>query len=332
MIRRLKIRYIIIFSIAIIWILFILIKKNDKNMLYLSEIKYDGSFDMLYSSINSRNLAVVENNEIHFLNKFGTEKLIKVDFDIKYLDYDSEKALIISDSNILYLYDLRKNILSDKIMDNVKICRVWGESYAAVDENGDLFVWGDNSHHIFSTSVPEIIEEPKKIETISDVADIRFNSKYSILLTENGNVYESGENNDNSFSRIKELQDVRSINIGSGSLAVRSDGSAVYWLNSYYSGWQSPYIANTSDITQICNDNRLSNYSPGTVYWICSDKNKNLWCWGEDVLTKNNSKAIKFFNEPTCLKGISEIDNVYPCGANVFVTKQDKIYIVKAHN
>lgn len=332
-VQRAKTRIIIIVLIVIILLLiiFLLNLKKDNNMLYLSEIKYGGNLDTVYSSINSSDLAVVESNEIHFLNKFGNEKSVKVDFDIKYLDYDSEQALIISDSDALYLYDLRKNELSNKILDNIKICRLWGESYAAVDNNGDLFVWGDNSDHIFSTSVPETIEEPKKIEAITNVADIRFNSMYSFLLTENGDVYESGKNNDDSFSCIRELQNVRFIGNGYGNLAVRSDGSVVYWLDSYYSGKQSHYIANTYDISQICMDNELENFISGAGYWVCSDKNNNLWCWGEDVLTKNNSKSIKYFDQPTRLKGLSEIDNVYPCGENVFVTRQDKLYIVKAH-
>lgn len=319
--------------IIILLVSLLLIRKQfQKSSFYLSEIECDIPIDNIFCCSSSDFIVQADENNIHLIKQYGVMQSYSFDFIVKRVDYDNKNALMISDSDELYMFNFSQNSVSEVLLHDVKLCRVFGDSYAAISNDGTLFVWGDNSNHIFSTSVPEIIEEPTKIETISDVADIRFNSMYSLLLTEDGDVYESGKNNDNSFSCIKELQNIQSINVGYGSLAVGDDGSVDFWFDDFYSGSESPDFANASYISQSCNNNKLKNFSTGTGYWVCSDNKKTLWCWGEDFLTKRTRKEIKFFREPTCLKGISGIDNVYPCQANIFVTKQDKIYIVKAHD
>lgn len=72
----------------------------------------------------------------------------------------------------------------------------WGGSryYAAVDTQGNLWMWSSNSYYQMGTGVGTEVEVPVKI--LDGVADVSCNSPYTHIIKEDGTFWVLGGNSD----------------------------------------------------------------------------------------------------------------------------------------
>lgn len=228
---------------------------------------------------------------------------------------------------------------------------------AAITENGDLYMWGnndayglgigENSSNASNSSYPV----PQKIEGISNVVKVRIFGNTTVALTESGDIYVWGNAYDYTdqlthwtpekitcMSAIKGT--VVDVQISqAGYTVLTSDGDLYAWC---YSGdYQSKYCGRTDsgDIkTPVVILNNIKSYYSGNTSFAISN-NGDLYSWGENEKGETGTGTYgseSFITLPTKVNGVANVKEMVSSlnlnsngisGAYAAITNDQKLYM-----
>ncbi len=70
-----------------------------------------------------------------------------------------------------------------------------GDSHTVcVTENGDVFSWGRGKFGALGHGTTDEIEQPKQVECLRDIVDVRCGGDYTFVKDKNGKLYAFGDN------------------------------------------------------------------------------------------------------------------------------------------
>lgn len=269
--------------------------------------------DNIFASKVSDNLLVCIDGEIREYRPNGRYFTLDINAQIKSAYPDERKTWYIDTNNCLYLFETVKET---PVLEDVKYFSIGSGGYAAVSDNGDVYFWNSES------------EKPLCIGNVPNAEKLSLGytcgHNYALVLDAENQVYECVFPDDESspfeFKKIDELKSVEDIYTGYGNIAVTNSGEVHYWLDSFGSGYESPYIDSPSAIEQECNKLGLINFSLTHSFNVGLSKNGEVYFWGEDRFRSPNDKSIKYVDSPERIKFITGADDVFS-GSNVIYFK-----------
>lgn len=203
--------------------------------------------DGIFSSAYTNKLAVITDGQLRIYDENGKYRDIKTAFRVTYAYPLEDTAWLIDDNDNLYELNYKyttETTVSEVVLQNIKSFFGTPRQFAAIDNNGDLYVWGDNGQSLLGIDGEEYIEKPMKADYIKNVKKVAFGNLVTLLLTENGDVYEAGvyKFQDEvsadkpiyitSFTKIEVLSDITDICMGEDVFAVCND-KVVEWGYGY---------------------------------------------------------------------------------------------------
>lgn len=304
-----------------------------------SESALPDNTEKIFCSPVSDELAVIIDGKLNMYDKEGSLRTYDADYNIEYMSYTDDTALIIDDNSNLYMYSFERGKSSEVVLKDVIYCDISLNSYAAVTKNGELYVWGDNEYKLLGTD-KKYVESPEKVKNINDVKKIELDGDYSLALTADGSVYECGliYYNDSSpiyyseFAKISELTEISRIYSSGGKrTAVSVDGKVTYWCRKYgCDTMKSIKEDENCKISEISTKNKLSKFSSGGRFIICADEKGNVYLLGEDISLKNNTLGIQNVSSPKKIYRSQKIKSIYAGYSTAFIVRKNKIVVVGA--
>ncbi len=160
----------------------------------------------------------------------------------------ASKSITVKDNSNDIEFTLSKSS-NGTLKDIVKVS-AGGYHYAAIDKNGDLWMWGNNSYGQLGDGSTTRSDVPVKV--LENVEDVSLGNYHSGAVTKDGSLYMWGRNNvgqlgDGSYTNssvpIKILDNVKSVKLGNfyegtascaHSAAITNDGQLYLWGNNDY--------------------------------------------------------------------------------------------------
>ena len=329
--------FIILSCIVTVLAIFLLITNfsNKKYIMFSLENEPEG----IFSSSFTNDLFVVTDGELTVYDENGNSKKMSTTYKLKSIFPVNDIIWVIDIENNLYSID-SKSKKSTFVLSNVIDFSCNSSSYAAIIENGNLYVWGSNEYYELGVAEKNNIEEPVLVSNVHNLKKVGLGGKYSLLLDERGQVYECGvvdykktEKGTSDpvyakeFRSIDELENIQDIITGYGSVAVKNTGEIDYWFSGFNSNRKNPYVGDLSEISAYCEDTNIINYSSGLEFYLGISDNGEVYYWGWDIITKATRKEEKIAMYPTKIKQIKNAEAVY-AGRNVGYVKKGKTIIV----
>lgn len=291
----------------------------------------------VFSSPTSNHLILLIKGNINVLTDDGKITEYPTDYEVEYVSFNNDEALLIDSKSNLYRYSFKNKESFGPLLGNVCHCDISLNSYAAVTKDGELYVYGDN-HYAQLGIKEEYATEFRKIEYLNDVKAVDLNGDISVALTAQGEVYQCGliyydkEKKPvvfSEFKRIKELSNVTKVYSHMGNIAVKVSGDVVYWNRKLNMDTEeSMQFPDNINISDFCSQNDMTDYSPGGVFNACIDSKGAVYLWGEDI-TEKKSLAKTTIDLPTQIYQSERIDSIYS-GYNVIYLKiQDKLLLLR---
>lgn len=155
-----------------------------------------------------------------------------------------------------------------------------------VDENGNVWAWGDNDHGQLGNSTMEYAETPIRVLALQDIVQVATGEAHSLALQEDGTVWEWGNQTctreeDGSYVeygvdqlrpvRVTGLPEIAAISAGGAiSLALDRDGTVWEWgIDCTYN---SPHRM-LDGVTAI---------GTGSYHSLALRSDGTVWAWGDD--------------------------------------------------
>lgn len=329
--------FIILTCIAtLLGILLLIINfSNKKFMMFSLENEPDG----IFSSSFTNDLFVITDGELTVYDENGNSKKMSTTYKLKSVFPANDIIWAIDIENNLYSIDSKSKKSTFVLSDVIDFSSGSG-SYAAIIENGDLYVWGENKDYILGVGEKSNIEEPILVSNIHKLKKVYLGSTYSLLLDERGQVYECGlvdykksEKDSHTpiyvkeFQSIDELENIRDIVLGYGNVAIKNTDEIYYWFSGFKSNKKNPYVGDLSEISAYCERANIINYSSGLEFYLGISDNGEVYYWGWDIITKATRKEEKIAMYPTKIKQIKNAEAVY-AGRNIGYVKKGKSIIV----
>lgn len=230
--------------------------KANLNMEKLDYIEFSKEPEKIRRTIDwSSSLYAIFDGDLYLC--YTDKRHIKIDLPFKVFDLtdfgESGGYMLIIDAD-KNLYSVSESFegLSNNVQDSVSDILLtdvvdvsvgdnypYGRSYAAVTGDGKLYVWGNNSYGQLGIGDVDYVDKPMPVDYIDNVEKIKMGS-YSFLMTKDGNVYESGYNDENQerlhkFTKISALNDIINIYDSNENIAVDSNGKVYCWKDGFYS-------------------------------------------------------------------------------------------------
>ena len=283
-------------------------------------------------------LYVVTDGALVVCNENGNTRTVEYeDIYIKQAYAGQSERWILDSKNDLY----RTNdefCLPELFVSGVEYFDCNSGGYAAITTDNKLFVWGENPNYFLGAGEQNIIAEPYLVESISNPEKVSIGYQNTLLLDENGNVYECGlidkEYVDGewvdvysyTFRKIDGLSEISDIESGYGNIASDKEGRMHYWIRGYSSEQQDPYL---DEISRQCSEMRFKSVFAGIRYNVCVDDNGDVYYWGWDFINKTEGKEVLYSYELTKIRKVHNADTVYACNEVAFVKSGSQITVVK---
>lgn len=299
----------------------------------------DGIFSSAYSDL----LYLVNDNIITTIDSNGNIQKKQINQKILSIFPTPDEIWLIDNNDDLYKFS--KNFSDGQlVLHNISDFSFGSNSYAAITLSGDLYVWGENYYGMLGVGTTDKIDIPTKVDNINDVYDVSLGYNYSLLLKENGEIYECGLINtvsDNieptpiysdKFQIISNLSCIVNIVSAYDNIAIDNLGNVFYWTNGFESKNENINLESASIVSEILTQNKISECSLGNTFCICLNSNGDVFIFGEDIMNKRRNKAISYINVPTQIEYVKDIENIYAAQNVGYAKKDDTIIILKDYS
>jgi len=225
-----------------------------------------------------------------------------------------------SEPTLIYRFDT-------KIEDVV----AYGDTAFAIDNNGDVWVWGSNQHGQFGNGTTESSSiTPIKISNISNVISLRSSFSHVIALKNDGTVWTWGDNDNGDLgdgstesnyipTQIKTLDGIIRIDTGFHSVALKNDGTVWTWGSNWY-GQLGDGTTQSSYVPQkVENLSNVKDISAGRFITLALKEDGTVWTWGQfgEGETINNNKT------PSKVENLSSVRSIKAAWLNALALKND---------
>ena len=331
--KKVKIIILCVIIISLIVFLFVTNIPNYKIIVLDKEPDYIGSNDY------SNELAVVTDGELVLYDEQGVAHAIDTDIRIAKAFPLEHIIWVIDVENNLYqiTYGENKEIeISDVILTDVEIVECDNYQTVAITTKGDLYVWGENISYSLGFPGQEHIDEPTKVDNLSNVKQCVLHNGSTVVLTNEGNVYVAGSNIKNTsflnqYTKLNQLEDIENL-YGNGDFIYtqKTDGSILMWRSIDFETDEVVLIGQImEERTASINSKHIKRISTGIYYAIGVNDEGEVYYWGLDVFTrptdKGGHKNIRTIKE---LPGLEAVDDVYGGCYIAYVKKGLTIYII----
>lgn len=297
--------------------------------------------DSIISNPSTNLLAIIVDGQLCLYDENGDKREITTPFDVVNAYHLDNYAMVIDKNNNLYFVDYSSDdiIISDIILrdivcveTNTNYCDAEKErSFMALDRNGEVYVWGNNDEYILGLTKTDYLEEPTKLEYIDDVKKVHLYDRNAIILTNQGQVYQSG--------LIKYEGDVplyydgfTLMDFQDGAIDIHMGFHTFVLYEKDMLCWQSGEYSNriNDEINASCIENNINSLAIGGLFNMGMSEKGDVYIWGNNIIDKAKHKAEDtYIYLPKKVKGIKDADMVYAGGAVGYVKKNTKIYILK---
>lgn len=190
----------------------------------------------------------------------------------------------------------------------------------AVEENGDLWAWGNGypkTPYVFA---------PKKVQGLSKVIDIEVDSNTYYVLDDSGDLYEWGESiNNNGYTyipsliKIDGLPDIKRFSAG---------GDAILILDKQGDLWE---IGNNSIEKLVEGDNENEAVELPKFEFVCKGRNYssaidvdgNIWSWGRSKNYETGLSTTEEVKKPTKTTSLDTHTKFISLATSVDISKED---------
>lgn len=191
----------------------------------------------------------------------------------------------------------------------------YGLTFAAINKNNELYMWGNNEFSIIIPNSTENVEQPTKV--MENVKSVSIGKNYVLALTTNNELYAWGCNysgqlgNGNTISiseKIKIMDNVILVDTGSDtSLAINSEGELFTWGANSHGCLGQGINPNKDDRnvflpTKIMDNVKCASIDRSTM--IILDKNGNIYTCGWNKSGQLGTGDIKDRYSPTLVYNI----------------------------
>jgi alpha-tubulin suppressor-like RCC1 family protein len=187
-----------------------------------------------------------------------------------------------------------------------------GNNSLAVDSNGNVWAWGDNTYGQLGDGTNDDKNFPVQVLNLSNIRTIACGSWHSLALTNDGSVWAWGRNvygqlgignyiDQNSPVLIPNFTNVCSIACGQQhSLAIKTDGTAWAWgYNNYYGALGYDYPYNHPSPAQITGLSNVLGISGGGYHSLALTTDNKLWSWGWNYWGQLGDGSVNDKHTPT---------------------------------
>lgn len=183
-----------------------------------------------------------------------------------------------------------------------------GYSGAAINDEGDLWVWGYNIDGKLGKGDTANTSSPVQLGTTNEWKDVAFGQRFSLLLKSDGSLWASGNNINGELGDGTTTSKSSPVQIGTGKdwkqisagwntpAAIKTDGTLWMWGNGAYGMRGS---ASTADIsspqTTVAGGTNWKYISIGERHALAIKTDGSLWSWGngsEGGLGHSNATSL----------------------------------------
>jgi len=302
-------------------------------------IKYNVSSIRLpadYRIISSgRGLFVVtEGGSLFWLNSKGKWDELSLDMketkDIKSV-YSSDTIMVLRNDGTVYTvqpFSDNPEIHEIPLPEPISSIEMGEDSYAAITEEGSLYLWGDNSSGSLGNGTETPIEAPYLVESLSNVSKVICKFGETMVLTSEGTVFVCGRNllidydniNDVSssthFIQIEDLPPIVDIGISDATnFFVLDINGNLYTWGGYY-GCHAPEIHKT--------DSTFASIESGDDTLVLLDDSGSVFFIGPVYY----GGYFEWHLIPEQITGVSNVDEIFASTKKFYARKGDKIIII----
>lgn len=307
-------------------------------------IEFDKEPDYICSSPFSNKLAVITDGDLTVYNQSGKSQNVKTGTKIVYAYPLENSIFVITENGNLHeiSYENTEDVSNmEAILVDVKFFTYYEDfeekyfSYAAITNSGDLYVWGSNERLILGLNDTKYVEEPTKVDYISDVKKICFGYNKALLLTESGDVYQAGfscydgeekipmSTMNPEFTKVEDVSNVTDICCGRDVAMIFADNQIDYWIESEHSAEYEE-----EDYIGSCETIPFMQFSYGYMYWMGIAEDGNIYFRGYDLMGLV-SKSCEIYNEPVEIKYNDDVDCIYAGKTVAYVKSGNEVTILR---
>ena len=177
--------------------------------------------------------------------------------------YNGDVQIDFEDPNS-YNYVIRTPI---KVMDNVKKVSLGFDHSAAITENDDLYLWGDNRFGEIGNGKDDY-HKVKPVKIMSDVKDVSLGNNISAAVTNAGDLYMWGDNSMNQLADgvitksvvpVKVMSNVKSVELGAYHCAAITEAGDLYMWGNNAKGQIGDNTDTTVELPKLINNESYKN-------------------------------------------------------------------------
>lgn len=249
--------------------------------------------------------------------------------------YKTTSMTITVSKNVMTV--LKEPVVMEKKRNGYSVVDLGSEHSAAITENGDLYMWGNNSYGQLGDGTTITRDKPTKI--MGNVKSISLGHWHSAVITEDGDLYMWGDNNfgqlgdgtnTNRISPTLIMSNVKTVSLGYWhSSAITEDGDLYTWGRNTNGQLGNKSTTDSSIPVKIMSN--VADVSLGGFHSSAITNSGELYTWGNNmqgqlglgtevdsnipVKIMDNARSVSCSYQLTAV--IDKNDNLYMCGLDV---------------
>ena len=260
----------------------------------------------------------------------GHSLALKSDGTVYAWGYNWYGQLGINSSNYSLLPVQVRNTADNGYLTDIIAIEAGYEHSLALENDGSVWVWGNNSNGILGDGTSYERKTPIKLDTISNAVSIAAGVRHNVILKNDGSIWVVGENDKlqhGNGTKIKSNQaqmvyindGIKDISAGdSHSLALKNDGTILAWGSNNSGILGIGTNQNTSTPTRVIAEDGVGYFSnvkaisAGNNYSIALKEDGSVWAWGINYYGQLGDETTTLRINPVRVKisGTEFLDNI----------------------